>query len=153
WNLGQGVRDRVFAASTKAIRCIAASAAEPDCIITAGDEGVIRFWSLRDGSEYRGSIKASQYDAKAILSIAVDPVDPNVGYTGDEEGRILVWDWKEGKVTRTLSSQANGGHVNGVSSLSLSPDRTQLMSIGYDGTTRIWNLSTGEQAKFPGRVA
>ena|SRR5688572_13505358 len=36
------------------------------------------------------------------------------------------------------------GHFGTISALSISPDSRLLASSAYDGTTRIWNIETGE---------
>ena len=57
-----------------------------------------------------------------------------------EEYSIQIWNAKTGQLVKTLA-----GHSDWIRSLAFSADGQFLASISYDGTVRLWQVSTGEQ--------
>src|SRR5262249_26644080 len=56
---------------------------------------------------------------------------------------IRVWDLHTGAATQVLH-----GHTGDVSSISVSPDGTTLVSAAADRTVRFWHTATWEQSKL-----
>ena len=59
-----------------------------------------------------------------------------------------MWNLSNGHLTHVLK-----GHNRPVSSVDISPDGNLVISASYDGTSRVWNLQSGEllrtlQGKF-----
>ncbi|KAL7798166.1 hypothetical protein V8C37DRAFT_247410 [Trichoderma ceciliae] len=61
----------------------------------------------------------------------------------ETEGPKWVTTTSEMPLEWTAYLQIFEGHKNNVSSLAFSPDGTQLASVSYDGTAKIWDLETG----------
>jgi WD40 repeat protein len=55
--------------------------------------------------------------------------------------KILIYDWERKLLKQTLS-----GHKGVVSSIEFSPDGRRLMSGSWDGTVKVWNLTTFAEA-------
>jgi WD40 repeat protein len=58
--------------------------------------------------------------------------------SGGYDGQLIWWDLAERRTIRTIQ-----GHTRQVRHLAVSPDGTQLASVGDDMVCRLWNLSTG----------
>lgn len=60
--------------------------------------------------------------------------------SGSEDKLVKVWDVKKYKELKTFT-----GHTWTVNKVELSRDLKFVMSAGKDGSSKIWNISTGEQ--------
>lgn len=59
--------------------------------------------------------------------------------TGSYEGEIIAWDTKEGTISQTCK-----GHSGSIYGLYFIQNETHLISISYDTTIKIWNISSGD---------
>ena len=78
-----------------------------------------------------------------ISEYAVDAVTFNL--TGDwialgvsGAGQLLVWEWQSEQYV--MKQQ---GHSNMMSSIAYSPDGNFIVTSGYDGKVKVWNVSSG----------
>jgi WD40 repeat protein/uncharacterized coiled-coil protein SlyX len=143
-NLATGGVERELKVSARAIRGLAVCPAEPNQLVTCGDDGAIRFWNLADGLEVRPTLRTPKDGDKPVLAVCLDPKNPSLGWTGHIDGRICQWDFANGVVTRSFVGPAgDNAHVNAVTCLSLSPDGEALLSID-DNALRCWKIKTGE---------
>jgi WD40 repeat protein len=60
----------------------------------------------------------------------------------EASGPLLLWDVASGQLVRRFE-----GHTNDVRRVAVSPDGTRLLSAGYDGKVRLWELGTGGEIK------
>jgi WD40 repeat protein len=90
-------------------------------------------WTI-DGEEIV-SIKAS---GKNLSTVAISP-DGALLATGGLGGDIKVWEIPSGALRETLS-----GHETAVNSLHFIDEGKQLVSLGYEGTIRLWSVETWE---------
>lgn len=61
-------------------------------------------------------------------------------------GNIYVWNFSTGKLLYKLyahTSDISDGWIGGIKILQFSPESNLLLSVGYDGYTKLWNASTG----------
>lgn len=72
------------------------------------------------------------------------PVDKWLA-TGDDDGNIKIYDLTTGQVSKTLS-----GHRYYVYDVEFSPDGKRLVSAGYQGQVRLWDLESGKSAALTG---
>jgi WD40 repeat protein/biotin carboxyl carrier protein len=143
-NFATGASEREFGASTKAIRGLAVSAAEPNQLVTCSEDGAIGFWNLADGLELRPKLRTPDRGEEPVLSVCLDPKNPSLGWTGHQDGRICQWDFAKGVVVKTFSGGAGDkAHVNEVTCLTLSPDGESLLSVGNDRAARLWKTADG----------
>jgi WD40 repeat protein len=67
--------------------------------------------------------------------------------------RIAVVAGRDGETLRLFDSrrcrleQTFSGHKNHITSLAFSPDGKRLVTGGFDGTVRIWNISSGKEER------
>ncbi len=95
-----------------------------------------RHWSLLASPDLQGADKARADDLAAELAQSTRPIGkPNFG-------AVLPWlGDAPGQVHRLI------GHTGDVPGLSLSASGKLLASCGYDGTVRLWDLSTGKEIR------
>ena len=105
-------------------------------LITAGQDGAIRFWDVETGELVRvlmghdGEIRSLAWsrDRKTLAS-------------GSSDKTIRLWDTIEGKATKILR-----GSPESIYRLAWSPDSLALASSGKGSSVQIWSLRTGEIA-------
>jgi WD40 repeat protein len=104
------------------------------------DQPSLRIWDIPTNREISQS--AVQYGAHT-------PTGWSESLTLSHDGRFALWSEKltlylceisTGKVLRTFA-----GHVNQISSIGISPNDKYVYSGGYDGTARLWDISTGKE--------
>jgi WD40 repeat protein len=112
---------------------------------------IFRFWDF--GKNKVVKTKVAKYDWSAlpagdginrIDAVALSP-DGRFALLGDFGSRELhLWDISGGKEIRIFK-----GPTNDISSMGISPNGKYVYSGSMDGTTRLWNISTGQEiAKF-----
>jgi len=102
-------------------------------IMTAGQDGAIRFWDVATGKQMRvlmghdGEVRALAWskDRKTLAS-------------GSSDKTIRLWDVTTGKITATLRGDEATGN------LVWSPDSTRLASSGRASSVSIWSVSGGK---------
>lgn len=75
---------------------------------------------------------------KTVDEVKFSPDEREFVSTGGPEGSIWVWDTGQRLPTALVD------HEDHIDSFGFSPDGNRLASASFDGTTRIWNLETGE---------
>ncbi|MDP6543890.1 MAG: hypothetical protein QGH60_07845 [Phycisphaerae bacterium] len=105
-------------------------------LITAGQDGAIRFWDVETGKLLRvlmahdSEVRALSWssDRKTLASASYDKT-------------IRLWNPETGKVTKVLR-----GSTVGISHLAWSPDLARLASAGRGSSVQIWSMKTGKIA-------
>ncbi|HEX5702374.1 MAG TPA: WD40 repeat domain-containing protein [Pyrinomonadaceae bacterium] len=112
-------------------------------IVSSGD-GHVRLWdfefekfSPRHLGEWESIDQAGNFPATSPSSITGMAVaaDGTKAAICDLDGRIWIYDLKKVQIFPPLE-----GHVNYVEGLAISPDGKLLLSGGWDGTMRLWDL-------------
>ena len=122
------INDAVFSPSEKRL----ASA--------GGGNGAIRIWDPRDGTFVRElPTKEDRENGKChvgeVLSLAYSRDELYLVSAG-ADSQILVWDMMTNRVTRWLR-----GHADMVSSISISPDCSMIVSASADCSLKTWVLT------------
>lgn len=63
-----------------------------------------------------------------------------IAFTGASDNNIYIWQIPSGKLLKTLE-----GHKDNVSSVNLTNQDKYLFSGSWDGTTKMWDISTGKE--------
>ena len=103
-------------------------------VITAGDDGKVRFWHAEDG---KVSQELSIHD-QPVLALAISPKGDRL-LTGSADKTAKVLELPGGRVLKTLS-----GHLGPVNTVAFSPDGTRFATGGNEGGVKIWNTSRME---------
>ncbi|WP_285478811.1 P-loop NTPase fold protein [Amycolatopsis sp. NBRC 101858] len=93
-------------------------------VISGGDDGTVSAWNLRSGEVTTTRTEGS---VRAVIA--------------DESG--VIWSGTDGIIRLSGQRAALTGHVGWVQALALTPEETELVSGGSDGTIRRWDLRTG----------
>jgi hypothetical protein len=111
-------------------------------IVSASYDNTMKVWDAENGTELR-SLSGHNVD---VWSVAFSPDGRRIVSTGGDDSRGLmdetveVWDTETGRLLFSLS-----GHTNWVYSAAYSPDGRRIVSASYDGTTRLWDVATGNE--------
>jgi WD40 repeat protein len=119
------------------------------CVITGSYDGTVKIWDVQTAkclkTIYGKDVFNARYspDHNYILTIC--------GWAGwscddPEEFRdIQIWDAHSGELVKTLK-----GHKQAVYDALFSPSGQQIISTSWDGTIRIWDVSTGKCVRVIG---
>jgi WD40 repeat protein/tRNA A-37 threonylcarbamoyl transferase component Bud32 len=118
-----------FRGHTGAVRSVAWS---PDgqAIVSAGDDCVLRIWSLVDRKE----VKIWKGHSVAVCSVRWNPNGNRIASL-DESGEIRLWDVNAGTSVRVAAQYTPPARC-----LAWSPDGTRLATGRDDITVRIWDV-------------
>ncbi|WP_165634737.1 NB-ARC domain-containing protein [Thermostaphylospora chromogena] len=115
-----------------------AISADGTTAITGSDDGSVRVWDLRNGSEPRilptGPVQAVAMNADGTTAI-----------TGSDDGSVRVWDLRNGSepLLQTLT-----GHDGAVEAVAISADGTTAITGSDDGSVRVWDLRNGSEPRI-----
>ncbi|MEU8031665.1 WD40 repeat domain-containing protein [Streptomyces sp. NPDC049099] len=104
-------------------------ARDADELISSSDDGTIKRWSLQTG----GMIADLDMDGVETDTVAIS--SSGTIFAGNDEGRIIVVD-PAGRTTVPA-------HDAGIKRLVLDDARNLLVSLSYDRTMRLWDVSSG----------
>ena len=102
-------------------------AAGGDELITSSDDGTVKRWSMSTG----GLVEDIDLGGVETDTVVIDPV--GVLYAGNDLGEIVV--------IRPTGTQRVTAHLAGIKRLVLAADRNLLISLSYDRTMQLWDVS------------
>jgi WD40 repeat protein len=105
-------------------------------LITAGQDGAIRFWDVETGKLLR-VLMAHDSEVRALAWSSDRKTLASASY----DKTIRLWNPETGKVTKVLR-----GSTVGISHLAWSPDSARLASAGRGSSVQIWSMKTGKVA-------
>lgn len=109
-------------------------------VASGNEDGKVRVWDAGTGELLQTLTGHTGW----ALGLAISP-DGAILASGDAsanrscECAVRLWDLATGQSLRTLS-----GHTAGVWSVAFSPDGLTLASGSWDGTVRLWQVTSGE---------
>lgn len=84
--------------------------------------------------------------AEAIISrISIDSNEKYIA-GGALNGTIYLWDFTDGVLLNSFKAheiRVSDGWVGGINTLNFSPQSNLLVSVGYDGFTKLWDVKKG----------
>jgi WD40 repeat protein/energy-coupling factor transporter ATP-binding protein EcfA2 len=109
--------------------------------VTAGIEG-IKLWNT-DGENGTFIKKLDDNWAYGVVYSA----DGSLMASGHKDGTIKIWE-PNGKSWTPIKNQAKYRHQDGVRALSFSPDRSKIVSAGYDKLVKTWSISKNSKKEL-----
>jgi len=104
-------------------------------IISTSLDGMIRIWSLRDGSSRQTLVTTGYTDLRVTFS----PIGRYIA-AGTGDGVLCILDSRTQELIKRWE-----GHQNDMSSPVFTPDGKGLLSSSFDGTVKYWDMrSLGE---------
>jgi WD40 repeat protein len=88
--------------------------------------------------------------SEAIISTIAMSSNEKYLVGGGLNGDIYIWDTKNGILINSIEAHTPNrvdGWVGGIKILEFSPESNLILSVGYDGYTKLWNVATGELLK------
>ena len=114
-------------------------------MLSADDEGMLRWWRVDDGEEV---CKPIQGEAVPIYAAALSPdrkwLVCGLSNLSCSNVTVRVWDAKTHEKVLDIT-----GHTNSVYSVDVSPDSTKFTTGSADGHAFIWNITTGDKLVGP----
>lgn len=107
--------------------------------LSADSGGDVILWSLQAEQPRRTNLFAGGENRLSNVEVMTVAPDHSRLAIGDIAGQIGTWDLKRGQMSTI------GGHVNYVRGLAVTPDSRLLLSGGWDGTLRLWDLETSRE--------
>jgi WD40 repeat protein len=119
-----------------AIRRVVFSAHD-DFLLSAGDDRVLRVWSLRRGGKLERELRGHY---GAVHDICLSPQAGVRAVTASADGTAKVWLWKTGECVLTLK-----GHRGAVYSAVFTPEGggRRIITGGHDKTICVWDANKG----------
>ncbi|MEN6360037.1 MAG: caspase family protein, partial [Smithella sp.] len=106
--------------------------------LSGGSDDSVRLWNTKNLTQIKSFVGHSNLGG--VYSVAFSP-DTKYAISADCDSKIKIWDIASGSEWKALS-----GHTgkNACTSAKFSPNGQYVISAG-DASTRIWNVSTGEE--------
>jgi WD40 repeat protein len=136
WSLSTGKMLHTLQDRKKPVSAVAISS-DGDWIASGWYGGRAVVWTI-DG-ERIVDLKAG---GKNLSTVAIS-ADGTCLATGGLGGEIKVWEIPSGALRETLT-----GHETAVSALNFMGRENRLVSLGYEGTIRVWSVETWEQERL-----
>lgn len=108
-------------------------------LLTGGADGSVILWTTTQGAE----LVRFTGGPSPVSAVAFGPDNSHVFAAVDDT--LLVWE-----STRPTEPTVLTGHIGAVRALAVAPDGEHVVSIGEDGTIRVWNYLDGEQVSGTG---
>ncbi len=116
------------------VKSICLSRTDPNIILTAGYDRLIRIWDLKDG----GKMLAQFVGHHSIVPWATFSSNDVLIVSCSFDATVKVWRAYSAKCIRTLN-----GHTDSILNGDLSPDDKLILSCSMDSTVRLWVVSSG----------
>ena len=113
---------------------------EGKLIATAGEDKVIRIWSLPgDGVDNSKPQKELNGHEGPVHCLATVQANGSQLLSGGQDGTVRLWNLADGKVIRSMN------HGGPVVSVAVRPDFTRFVSASANNTAKLWNAADGKE--------
>lgn len=130
--------DKTLKEHTRAVNSIAFNPANGKWLLSASQDGSIKFWDVKDPNMSRTTLHAK---GEGVRDVQFSPRDGVQFAAAFDNGTIQVWDIRTRNVLRTFH-----GHNGPALTIDWHPDGKRLASGGRDKLAKIWD-STSESRR------
>ncbi|KAJ1034470.1 hypothetical protein NDA18_001330 [Ustilago nuda] len=129
WSITTGEKQRRLRAHRAIINCVSATCSGPELIVSASDDGRVMIWD----PEAKGPLDILEMEYP-VTAVAFSD-DSSQIYVGGIDNQIHIYDLTRKSIILSLR-----GHMDTITSVSLSPSGSHLLSTAFDDTLRIWDV-------------
>jgi WD40 repeat protein len=105
-------------------------------LASAGDDPSVRLWDLATGKELRRLGRIGYAPELVVFSHGGDLL----AFASANRDGICLWDLRQNSELRSFT-----GHRSRIFSVVFSPSDEKLISAGWDGTIRVWEVASGKE--------
>ncbi len=137
----------------KNVRLLSLAVSPTNSALAVGsDDGNVTLWDLNtsemlfhkcsygDPQTNDQSVCAESGNGNTDIRGITFTTDGKMLITGSSDDRAWLWDAETGDLLARSPDSNEGGHLNTVSSVAVSPNNDQVATVSWDNTVRIWNL-------------
>jgi len=139
WDICAGKESKILLGKNNSAHSVDAVAFTPNGnSVASACANNVSLWDITTGNE----LKTFTLNTEFVTSIEISPDSKFiiVGSSGFGNNTLKLLNISTGKEEKSFI-----GHLNWVSSASFSPNGKSIISSSFDGTTRRWNIATGEE--------
>lgn len=129
WSITTGEKQRRLRAHRAIVNCVSATCSGPELIVSASDDGRVMVWDPEAKEPL--DILEVEYPVTAVAFSD----DSSQIYVGGIDNQIHIYDLTRKSIILSLR-----GHMDTITSVSLSPSGSHLLSTAFDDTLRIWDV-------------
>lgn len=129
WSITTGEKQRRLRAHRAIVNCVSATCSGPELIVSASDDGRVMIWDPEAKEPL--DILEVEYPVTAVTFSD----DSSQIYVGGIDNQIHIYDLTRKSIILSLR-----GHMDTITSVSLSPSGSHLLSTAFDDTLRIWDV-------------
>jgi WD40 repeat protein len=133
WDVTTGRLSRTLDGNVGSARGVSFNAT--GTLLASGGHDGVTIWNVGSGQK----IRTMNQNFHNAYSVAFSPDGRYICSTCISNNSVRLWDASTGSLIHTLF-----GHSGSVESAVFSPDAKILVSAGFDGTLRFWDVSNGE---------
>jgi WD40 repeat protein len=111
-------------------------------LVSGGGDKMIRIWDVAEGKMLHECAGPSSFTCAVRFSPDGKTI-AGAGYESGQGNMIYLFDVATGKALPTLPGHPSGG----IRRIAFTPDGKQLVSGGFDGTVRVWDLQSRKEVR------
>jgi WD40 repeat protein len=151
WNIKSGESDPMVLDGHVGMVDAASFSFDGRQVISASQDTDIHVWDL----QHEGSFDVLDDNSTGVMGVAITRDSKQIA-SGANDGTIMIWEERShshANKTQWKLRKKIRAHSRPITRVSFSPNGHWLISGGWDGDVKIWNVATGEMdAKFEGHT-
>ncbi|CDR87883.1 probable U5 snRNP-specific 40 kD protein (novel WD-40 repeat protein) [Sporisorium scitamineum] len=129
WSLTTGEKQRRLRGHRAIVNCVSATRSGPELLISASDDGRVMIWDPQAKEPL--DVLEVGYPVTAVAFSQ----DSSQIYVGGIDNQIHIYDLTRKTIALTLRD-----HLDTITSISLSPSGSHILSTSFDDSLRIWDV-------------
>ncbi|TKY84868.1 hypothetical protein EX895_005948 [Sporisorium graminicola] len=129
WKLTTGEKQRRLRGHRAIVNCVSATRSGPELLVSASDDGRVLIWDPQAKEPL--DVLEVGYPVTAVAFSE----DSSQIYVGGIDNQVHVYDLTRKTIALTLR-----GHLDTITSISLSPSGSHILTTSFDDSLRIWDV-------------